>query len=372
MNIEEKVYRDLQKFLDTTSAGGFKSTESGSDIRLLKRLFKPEEAKTATFLTIKPEPIKTIHNRVKKSGISISIEELQRILDGMERKALLRPYYEGYSETHYSCTDTTSGGFISLQVDRLSPELIGDIGGYMTEVSQGNPPPPKEHSSLRTVPVHKSIPHPEKFAIGNYDNVRKLVEDAPGPFAVANCICRQITRIMGGKCGVTDLEESCLMIGPDQARRYVTMGIGRFITREEVFGILAKAQKDGLVLQPENSQKPEAICCCCGDCCVYLARWKSFPRPADMFLSNYYVEADPKLCTGCGECIERCQMDARVLVDDVAAVNGDRCIGCGNCVDFCRSNANQLRKKEEEIVPVQDKNAYFARIFSERQGNSQY
>jgi hypothetical protein len=49
MSTKDQVYRDLQKFLDTTAAGGFPPTKSVSDIRLLKRLFTPDEARIATF-----------------------------------------------------------------------------------------------------------------------------------------------------------------------------------------------------------------------------------------------------------------------------------------------------------------------------------
>jgi electron transport complex protein RnfB len=367
MITESQIYRDLQKYLDTLP-GGFQATGSGSDIQLLKRLFTPEEARVAIHLTMKPEPIKRIYNRVKKSGMSVSIEELQRILDQMLRKGTLMPHYEGYSETHYCCTDTTSGGMLTLQVDRLTKELIGDLANYSAETAKEKKPAPKEHSSLRTVPVEESIPLPEKYRVSNYDNVREIVENLPGPIAVANCICRQLTRVLGGKCTKTDLEESCLIIGPDHARHYVDMGIGRFITKEGVFDILKKAQEAGLVLQPENSQKPEAICCCCGDCCVFLKRFKQLPRPVDMYLSNYYAEVDPELCTGCEECIERCQLEALAMVDGVATVNLDRCIGCGNCVIICPSNASQLRKKGEEIVPVKDKDTFYMDLLSARLG----
>jgi electron transport complex protein RnfB len=365
MDADDQVYRDLQKFLEAKSAGGFTATKSGADIRLLKMLFTPQEAKIATFFTLKPEPIKTIHERVKKSGMSISIEELRRIVDNMEKKACIRPYFEGYDETHYTCTDTTSGGFISLQVDRLTPDNIPVLRDYFME-SMEEYEAPKEHNALRTVPINRSIPNSDKFTVGNYDDIKKMVEDAPGPFAVANCICRQIKRVMGGKCSVTDHEESCLLIGPDQARRYVNMGNGRFITREEVFDKLAAAQKDGLVLQPENNQAPEAICCCCGDCCAYLTKYKNHPRPAELALSNYYAEVDPELCSGCNTCIDKCQMEARVLEESVAKVNLDRCIGCGICVDVCPENANHLLKKEKEYRPVQDKEAHFARVYLER------
>jgi len=48
--------------------------------------------------------------------------------------------------------------------------------------------------------------------------------------------------------------------------------------------------------------------------------------------------------------------------------NPDRCIGCGNCVAICPSNASQLRKKEEEIVPVKDKDAFYMNLLSSRRG----
>lgn len=363
---EDQVYRELQKFLDKLP-GGFQATESGSDIRLLKYFFTPEEARVAVHLTMKPEPVKVIYDRVKDSGMSVSIEELQGILDSMLRKGTLMPHYEGYTETHYCCTDTTSGGMITLQVDRLTDEFQELFGKYSMDAAEGKAAAPKEHSSLRTVPVEKSIATPDKFPVSSYDDVRKIVESLPGPFTVANCICRQMTRIHGGKCATTDLEETCLIVGPDHARHYVEMGIGRFITRDEVYDLLNKAQEDGLVLQPENSQRPEAICCCCGDCCVFLKRYKQLPRPADMYLSNFYAEVDPELCTGCGLCVERCQMEARVMLNDIAVVDLDRCIGCGNCVVLCPSGASQMRKKEEEMVPVKDKDAYYMNLLSSKQ-----
>jgi electron transport complex protein RnfB len=368
MDTENKVYRELQKFLDTMP-GGFSAMESGSDIRLLKYLFTPEEAKVAMYLTMKPERAKEIHDRIKKSGSSLSLKELKRILDKMLYKGILRPYYEGYDETHYRAPDPTAGGMLSVQLDqKLTREFYDYVNEYMAEtIGKRTTPKPKILNPLRTVPVEKSIPHAEKFPVNTYDDVRKMVKNAPGPFAVANCICRQKTKRFGVKCAKTDLEETCLMIGPDHARRYVNMGVGRFITREEVYDILKRAQEDGLVIQPENSQKPEAICICCGDCCVFLKPMKAHPRPAEMFLTNYYAEVNPELCNGCEICVEKCQMDARAMVDGIAVVNLDRCIGCGNCVVLCSSNANILKKKEQEIVPPDDKDAYYKTLLSHRQ-----
>lgn len=352
MDTESQVYRDLQKYLDRLP-GGFPEVESGLDIRILKSFFTPEEAKMAVQISMKPEPLERIYSRVKKSGMSV--EELKQLLDRMMRKGIILTNEEGYDETHYSNAEFAMGGTFNFQIDRLTKDMLTDYHQYQAERRTAERPGIGRRLPLRTIPVEESIPVPEKYQVSDYDSVRNLIENARGQIAVANCICRQTSRILGDGCGKTDLEEACLMIGPDHAKRHVEMGIGRYITKEEAFGILEKAQKAGLVLQPENSQRPDAICCCCGDCCVLLKPFTKHPRPVELYVTNYYVEVDPELCNGCQECVEKCQLGARVMVDGIAEVNLDRCIGCGNCVVLCPSNANRLQKKEPEKVPLGDK-----------------
>ena len=71
----------------------------------------------------------------------------------------------------------------------------------------------------------------------------------------------------------------------------------------------------------------------------------------DFWSTNYYASVSAKRCSGCGTCVERCQVNA-VSIDDglgVSSVNLGRCIGCGNCVVYCPSEAMSLLKKEKEI-----------------------
>jgi electron transport complex protein RnfB len=368
MENENQLYRDLQQFLDTLP-GGFSATESGTDIRLLRYLFTPEEARLAMQLTVKPESAGQIHERITASGTAISLEELRQRLDQMLYKGILRPYYEGYEETHYRAPDPTAGGMISVQLDhKLTEEFNTLLNEYMAEAMGKRGARSKQLNPLRTVPVGQSVPHPEKAPVSTYDDIKKLIEAAPGPFAVANCICRQKAARFGDGCAKTDLLETCLMINPDHARRYVDMEVGRFITREEIYDILEQAQADGLVLQPENSQRPEAICVCCGDCCAFLKPMKMHPNPAEFFLTNYYAEVAPELCNGCEICIEKCQMDARSMVDGIAAVDLGRCIGCGSCVVLCPAEANTLVKKAPEHVPPDNKEGYYKTLMAHKQG----
>ncbi len=44
---------------------------------------------------------------------------------------------------------------------------------------------------------------------------------------------------------------------------------------------------------------------------------------------------DLETCTGCGECLEACPLDAIEIENDKAVVDGDVCGDCGACVDVC-------------------------------------
>ena len=369
MQAEDRVYRDLQEHLNA-SPTGFQAAKSGADIRLLKHLLTPEEAKIATLLsTLRAEPVRRIHSRVRRSGMSLSVEELRQKLEGMERKGTVLGFQLSFREKRYRNVGVSAGGMIDFQVNRLTQDLVNDLDRYHEEsFARPRAPGSIRTPQLRQIPVEASIPLPDKYMVRTYDDVRKVVENSPGPFSVANCICRQMKDMRGQKCKYSELRETCLQIGPEHARRYVDMGIGRYISREEAFNILDKAQEAGFILQPENSQRPDNICCCCGDCCGPLGAARKSPRPADLYATNYYVEVDSALCTGCGTCVVRCQLEARSLVYGKSTVDLARCIGCGNCVVTCKSNASRMRSKDQALVPPRDKDATFMKIMAAKTG----
>jgi len=359
MTTESQVYRDLQRHLDKLPIG-YPSTESGVEIRILKHLFTPEEAKIATQLSMIPEPLNRIYKRVKKTGMSI--EELEQVLDHMVYKGtILTNKKDG--EKYYSNAMLVVGMF-ELQVERLTKDFTEDVLQYFEEAFGGELYRTKI-PQLRTIPIEKSIPR--EYHVSTYDNLSQIVENIDGRIAVANCVCRQAKDVIGESCSHTDLRETCLIFR-GTAEHHLNLGIARSITKEEALDILKKAQEAGLVLQPENSQRPHFVCCCCGDCCGVLTTVKKFPRPAELYATNYYAKVDPELCTGCETCVDRCQLDALAMVNGVATVNRDRCIGCGNCVANCTPNAIQLQKKEEESLPPRNTKALYMSIMSRKVG----
>ena len=57
------VYRRLQQRLDELPVG-YPATESGVELRILRRLFTPEEAEVALVLSAIPESVETIQRRL--------------------------------------------------------------------------------------------------------------------------------------------------------------------------------------------------------------------------------------------------------------------------------------------------------------------
>jgi len=50
------------------------------------------------------------------------------------------------------------------------------------------------------------------------------------------------------------------------------------------------------------------------------------------------VKVEQDKCTGCGECVSSCPMDA-ITIKDGKAVIDDSCAECGACVDVCPNKA---------------------------------
>jgi len=357
----DDIYRELQRHLDGLPVG-FPPTESGVEIRILKHLFTPEEAALAKHLSLIPEPLSRIHARAQ-SETGVSMNEMEAALDRMFRKGtvLMR---SDRGETSYSNAMLIVGMF-ELQVERLTKEFALDVQQYLDEafaqeLFRTRTP------QLRTIPVWRSVPH-ERY-VSSYDDIRQIVQSVEGQMAVANCVCRQARDVAGLRCHHTGLRETCLIFGA-MAQQHLDLGLARRISRSEALDILSKAEEAGLVLQPENVERPHYICCCCGDCCGILTTLKKLPRPAEFYASNHRAAVDRERCNACEACADRCQLAAIAVVDGTVRVDPDRCIGCGNCVVSCTVQAIQLEKKEEEALPPRSTAALYLSIAARKAGH---
>jgi ferredoxin len=53
------------------------------------------------------------------------------------------------------------------------------------------------------------------------------------------------------------------------------------------------------------------------------------------------VNIDKGKCTGCGDCVDVCPVEALSIENEKAVVN-DECIDCGACVNTCPNDAISL------------------------------
>jgi len=362
MEKSEKIYIDLQRHIDG-QAIGFPATKKGAELRILKHIFSPKEAEIATCLTYKLEPLETVFERV--GHLVESPEKLTEILEGIEKKGGIELEIRD-GERFYRNVPLVVGMY-EFQLGKLTQEFIKDFDDYTSDKRFGIEFLSTKIPQMRTIPISRSI-QPQHHT-STFDEVTMLLQQAEAPFSIFECICRKKMALGGKPCKVTKRKETCFATG-GMAQAVLRNGIGREITLNESLSILDENQKEGLVLQPSNTEKAEFICSCCGCCCGMLSMHKSLPKPVDFWASNYYAVADIDLCNGCGNCENRCQVRAARVSEQKkkASVDLNRCIGCGLCIPACPQKAIFLKKKANEVIPPQTRDDLYDIIMSHKKG----
>jgi ferredoxin/DNA-binding Lrp family transcriptional regulator len=332
----ETLFRRLARHLDNLP-GGYPPTVSGVELKILRRLFTPEEAELAVHLTIMAEPARVVARRA-----GISVDEASGRLERMAQKGLILKTGGKNGPPRYMALQFVVGIWEN-QVNRLDPELIRDVNDYITTLF--NLDEWQRAPQMRTIPVERSLG--TVHSVMDYERAEALIREQKR-ISVRNCICRQEHQIMGKGCDKP--MESCLAFGGGVTLSQ-EMGISRTIDQAEALDILRRADEAGLVLQPSNSKNPIWICTCCGCCCQILKSFKRHPRPAEIVATPFSAVVDAEACHGCGICVDRCQMAALTMDGEVAVLDEGRCIGCGLCVSTCPSDAIVLHRKPASEQP---------------------
>jgi len=332
------VYQRLRFFLDQLPIG-FPQTESGVEIKILKRLFTEEEAEFAMLLTPFPEDVPQIASRTGQDE-----KKLADILESMSYKGLIfRIKREG--KVRY-CTAPYMIGIYEYSVKKMDKDLAKLFkeyydSGFQQELGASNIP------GFKVIPVEETI-H-SKMTLFPYHRLRESVRSSR-MIAVSDCICRKEARLLGKGCDHP--LETCLSFGV-AAEYYIENGIGRQISAEEAIQILEDADKSGLVHAGANSKHLSNICNCCPCCCASLKGIIEKGHDKRKYM-NALFEAivDASSCTGCEECLDRCPVDA-ITVDDTARVDREKCLGCGLCASNCPAEAISLHLREDREEPFE-------------------
>ncbi len=330
----DSIYKKLREQMDQYSIG-FPETESGIEIKILKKLFTEEEAAMYLDLSLILELPDSVVQRTGRDA-----EETSEMLKTMAEKGLIFRLRKD-EDVKYAVVPFVIGSyeFQLGKMDKEFAEMVEEYFGeaFLTAFGSSSVLP------LRTIPVNKSVDI--VMPVAPYQDAKAIIK-TKDKIAVAECICRVQQGLVDKGCEKP--LEVCLVFG-SHADYYLENKMARRIDQDEAIAILEKAEEAGLVNQPANMVNPGGMCNCCGDCCGVLRALNKFPKPADLVYNNYLAAVDSDLCTGCETCIERCQMEAiKMNDDDIAQVNIDRCIGCGLCVTTCPSDAMSLKVKPEK------------------------
>lgn len=335
----EEVYRKLQEHLNQHPMG-FPATKSGVEIDLLKKLFAEEEAKIALALTPQPE---TSDEVASKLGYDPKV--MAQKLEGMARKGLIMRKRKE-NEALFNLEPYVVGMY-EFQIARLDRELIDlhekyRMEGFGGEVLGSKTP------YFRVIPIEKSIS--AEFTVLSYERVADIIDQAE-TIAVTDCICRTKQNMLGKGCGHSI--RNCLCLSP-WAEYYLENGWpAKKITKKEALEILKQAEEEGLVHMSQNTaSRPWFICNCCSCSCGILSAVKIRKLHSQIGRSYYFAKIREDLCTGCEECVKRCQFGAISMENGVSKIDSAFCMGCGLCKPSCPVDAISLeRKPEAQIIP---------------------
>jgi electron transport complex protein RnfB len=318
---------------------GFPRTPSGVELRLLARLATSDEATLAALLGRVYEPYQDIAVRA-----GLDPQAALRRLMAMTRRGITWVSREG-GGLRFRLAPFIVGLWES-RVDDLDHDVVHLFEAYLLDGGAKGlmGPEPSLHRVLAgrgAVKTERILP---------YEDVRAIIL-AASAYHVSDCICRKERDIAGTRTCSFPVH-ACLSFSP-VARK----GQPGDVTREEALALLDEAERIGLVHTVANTKNGVSyVCNCCGCCCGILRGITEFGLGHSVAASSYRAVVDAGACTGCGTCVERCQVKAVAIRDGVAEVDAGRCIGCGLCVTGCTQEAVRLvRLPDAEIVqPPED------------------
>lgn len=336
--VTDNSYKRLAERLDALP-NGFPPTEDGAELRLLAKLFTPEEAELASQLRLTLETPAQIAERIGGDP-----KVLRKQLKAMVRKGLITAGRAegglGFGLLPFVV------GIYEMQVGRIDEELAFLFEEYYQQVFG---------ETLKTKPqVHRVVPIGETvrmdMEVQPFESASDIVSNARA-WGVVDCICRTQKALIGEPCG-HPIEDICMVLSDKPGAFDGTSAI-KSLTEEEALATLRRAADAGLVHTVSNNQKGHwYICNCCTCSCGVLRGMADLGIANVVARSPFVNQVDEDLCVGCGACVEYCQFDALTL-DGIIHVNETRCVGCGVCVPVCPQDALALiRRPEEEVPPV--------------------
>lgn len=364
----EGVYDKLADAL-AMRGGAVPAVKCQEFFALLKELFTPEEAELAIKMPIVPFPaeafardvvggepgaVKNLLEKMADKGVVFTVDR------GDVRLYTLMPLVPGIFEMQ----------FLSGEVSERTKRLARLFDDYFILVRKAATSPQVEAFGSRAVfPFARVIPVEEEIptdvTIHPYDKVSQYIAKSDY-IAIGVCYCRHHGELVGHPCDKP--KDVCMAFGP-QAKYVAERGFARLVSREEALRVLNRSEEAGLIHCSSNTSKYiNFICNCCACHCGIIQSIKRGVIPMGA-VSSFIITVDEDACSGCGTCIDRCQMEALALAGALVVRDAKRCIGCGLCISACPTGALRLELRKDAPVPPLDQRELNAAMLSSLQQN---
>jgi Na+-translocating ferredoxin:NAD+ oxidoreductase subunit B len=353
--MEEEAYLKLARVLDTLP-NGFPATESGVELKLLKKIFTPDQADLFCDMRLSFETAEQVAKRTGRP-----LEGLQERLRAMGKAGQL--FAIDLGGTWIFKMMPWAFGIYEFQNERIDKDFA-ELNEEFAPV-YGKQFFSKSPQLMQVLPIEKEIVVQQEAL--PYERVSTLIERNQS-FLANDCVCKKEQGLLGNPCDRP--MQVCLAMAPvpgifDKAKQ------GRVLSKDEAYTLLKETEELGLVHLTANQQGGNIyICNCCSCCCGVLGAINKLGIPASKVInSHYYAEIDPEKCLSCGICAEkRCQVKAIEEGEDAYKIDSEKCIGCGLCISTCSGEAIELIHKDREkiVTPPESEQDWFEERGRER------
>jgi Pyruvate/2-oxoacid:ferredoxin oxidoreductase delta subunit len=329
--------------------------------QILKILFSEREAELVTLLPIRPFAARDAARAWRTDESSA-----RKTLDTLADRALLLDFVGTDGTPRYVLPPPMAGFFefsmmrIRSDIDqkRLSElfhEYLQEADDFIRELFTGGT------TQLGRTFVHEpALSEENALHVLDYERASEVIK-AARHIGIGTCFCRHKMQHIGRDC---DAPKDICMTFNTCGDSLVRHGFARKVSAGECLDLLDQAYAHNLVQFGENGrQNVSFICNCCGCCCEAMITARRFGLMCPVHTTNFMPVIDGTACTGCGECVGVCPVEAMALVSAndprrpqrrLARLDERRCLGCGVCVRACGGKALRLQERPQRVITPVD------------------